>query len=355
MPSNAVNKREQLTEALKQRILILDGAMGTMIQEYKLEEQDYRGERFKDWHVLIKGNNDLLSLTQPKIIVDIHRAYLEAGADIIETNTFNATTISMEDYDMASLSREINLESAKLARGVCDELEAKDPSKPRYVAGVLGPTSKTCSISPDVNDPGYRNINFDKLVAAYVESTLALMEGGADLILIETIFDTLNAKAASFAVEEAFEQAGRSLPVMISGTITDASGRTLSGQTTEAFYNSIRHIKPLSIGLNCALGPDLLRQYVEELSRVCETFTSVHPNAGLPNEFGEYDLEAPEMAKEIIDWGKSGFINIVGGCCGTTPAHIKAFAKGLEGVKPRQLPELEVRMRLSGLEACNLN
>ncbi|URQ87177.1 homocysteine S-methyltransferase family protein [Pseudoalteromonas sp. SCSIO 43088] len=355
MPSNAVNKREQLTEALKQRILILDGAMGTMIQEYKLEEQDYRGERFKDWHVLIKGNNDLLSLTQPKIIADIHRAYLEAGADIIETNTFNATTISMEDYDMASLSREINLESAKLARGVCDELEAKDPSKPRYVAGVLGPTSKTCSISPDVNDPGYRNINFDKLVAAYVESTLALMEGGADLILIETIFDTLNAKAASFAVEEAFEQAGRSLPVMISGTITDASGRTLSGQTTEAFYNSIRHIKPLSIGLNCALGPDLLRQYVEELSHVCETFTSVHPNAGLPNEFGEYDLEAPEMAKEIIDWGKSGFINIVGGCCGTTPAHIKAFAKGLEGVKPRQLPELEVRMRLSGLEACNLN
>lgn len=355
MPSNAVNKREQLTEALKQRILILDGAMGTMIQEYKLEEQDYRGERFKDWHVLIKGNNDLLSLTQPKIIADIHRAYLEAGADIIETNTFNATTISMEDYDMASLSREINLESAKLARGVCDELEAKDPSKPRYVAGVLGPTSKTCSISPDVNDPGYRNINFDKLVAAYVESTMALMEGGADLILIETIFDTLNAKAASFAVEEAFEQAGRSLPVMISGTITDASGRTLSGQTTEAFYNSIRHIKPLSIGLNCALGPDLLRQYVEELSRVCETFTSVHPNAGLPNEFGEYDLEALEMAKEIIDWGKSGFINIVGGCCGTTPAHIKAFAKGLEGVKPRQLPELEVRMRLSGLEACNLN
>ncbi|MGJ8484627.1 homocysteine S-methyltransferase family protein [Pseudoalteromonas sp. SYSU M81236] len=355
MPSNVVNKREQLTEALKQRILILDGAMGTMIQEYKLEEQDYRGERFKDWHVLIKGNNDLLSLTQPKIIADIHRAYLEAGADIIETNTFNATTISMEDYDMASLSREINLESAKLARGVCDEFEAKDPSKPRYVAGVLGPTSKTCSISPDVNDPGYRNINFDKLVAAYVESTLALMEGGADLILIETIFDTLNAKAASFAVEEAFEQAGRSLPVMISGTITDASGRTLSGQTTEAFYNSIRHIKPLSIGLNCALGPDLLRQYVEELSRVCETFTSVHPNAGLPNEFGEYDLEAPEMAKEIIDWGKSGFINIVGGCCGTTPAHIKAFAKGLSGVKPRQLPELEVRMRLSGLEACNLN
>ncbi|MEL7479763.1 MAG: homocysteine S-methyltransferase family protein [Pseudomonadota bacterium] len=349
------NKSAALEQALKQRILILDGAMGTMIQEYKFAEEDYRGERFKDWHVLVKGNNDLLSLTQPDVISDIHRKYLAAGADIIETNTFNATTISMEDYEMGSLSREINLESAKLARKVCDEFTSKEPLKPRYVAGVLGPTSKTCSISPDVNDPGYRNITFDALVEAYVESTLALMEGGADLILIETIFDTLNAKAASFAVEEAFEQAGVTLPVMISGTITDASGRTLSGQTTEAFYNSIRHIKPISIGLNCALGPDLLRPYVEELSRVCETFTSVHPNAGLPNEFGEYDLEADEMAKEIIDWGKEGFINIVGGCCGTTPAHIKAFAQALKDVKPRALPELEVRMRLAGLEACNLN
>jgi 5-methyltetrahydrofolate--homocysteine methyltransferase len=349
------NKSAALKQAMKERILILDGAMGTMIQEYKFAEEDYRGERFKDWHVLVKGNNDLLSLTQPDVISDIHRKYLAAGADIIETNTFNATTISMEDYEMGSLSREINLESAKLARKVCDEFTAKEPHKPRYVAGVLGPTSKTCSISPDVNDPGYRNITFDALVEAYVESTLALMEGGADLILIETIFDTLNAKAAAFAVEEAFEQAGVSLPVMISGTITDASGRTLSGQTTEAFYNSIRHIKPISIGLNCALGPDLLRPYVEELSRVCETFTSVHPNAGLPNEFGEYDLEADEMAKEIIDWGKEGFINIVGGCCGTTPAHIKAFAQALKDVKPRALPELEVRMRLAGLEACNLN
>ncbi|MEQ3529471.1 homocysteine S-methyltransferase family protein [Pseudoalteromonas piscicida] len=359
MPNNvAVNGEqiaEQLKQAMQQRILILDGAMGTMIQKHKLEEQDYRGERFKDWHVLIKGNNDLLSLTQPEIIKQIHRDYLAAGADIIETNTFNATTISMEDYDMASLSREINLESAKLARAVCDEFTAKDPSKPRYVAGVLGPTSKTCSISPDVNDPGFRNITFDKLVAAYVESTLALIEGGAHLILIETIFDTLNAKAASYGVEEAFEQAGLTLPVMISGTITDASGRTLSGQTTEAFYNSIRHIKPISIGLNCALGPDLLRQYVEELSRVCETFTSVHPNAGLPNEFGEYDLEADDMAKEIIDWGNEGFINIVGGCCGTTPEHIRAFARGLEQTQPRSLPNIEVRMRLAGLEACNLN
>ncbi|TMP40755.1 5-methyltetrahydrofolate--homocysteine methyltransferase [Pseudoalteromonas citrea] len=356
MPNNLPsNKSAALSEAMKNRILILDGAMGTMIQQYKFEEEDYRGERFKDWHVLIKGNNDLLSLTKPEVIRDIHSQFLAAGADIIETNTFNATTISMDDYEMASLSREINIESAKLARAVCDEFTAQNPDKPRYVAGVLGPTSKTCSISPDVNDPGYRNITFDKLVEAYVESTLALMEGGADLILIETIFDTLNAKAASFAVEEAFEQAGVTLPVMISGTITDASGRTLSGQTTEAFYNSIRHIKPISIGLNCALGPDLLRQYVVELSRVCETFTSVHPNAGLPNEFGEYDLEADEMAKEIIDWGKEGYINIVGGCCGTTPAHIKAFADGLTGVKPRALPELDVRMRLAGLEACNLN
>ncbi|OUL59044.1 homocysteine S-methyltransferase family protein [Pseudoalteromonas ulvae] len=349
------DKTAQLKAALNERILILDGAMGTMIQEYKFSEEDYRGERFADWHVLIKGNNDLLSLTQPEVIATIHRNYLRAGADIIETNTFNSTTISMEDYEMAHLSREINLESAKLARQVCDEVTALEPHKPRFVAGVLGPTSKTCSISPDVNDPGYRNITFDALVEAYIESTLALMEGGVDIILIETIFDTLNAKAASFAVEEAFEQAGRVLPVMISGTITDASGRTLSGQTTEAFYNSIRHIKPISIGLNCALGPDLLRQYVEELSRVCETYTSVHPNAGLPNEFGEYDLEAPEMAVEIIDWGKCGFINIVGGCCGTTPAHIKAFAQGLATVAPRPLPELEVRMRLSGLEACNLN
>ena len=356
MPNNLPsNKSAALSEAMKNRILILDGAMGTMIQQYKFEEEDYRGERFKDWHVLIKGNNDLLSLTKPEVIRDIHSQFLASGADIIETNTFNATTISMDDYEMASLSREINIESAKLARAVCDEFTAQNPDKPRYVAGVLGPTSKTCSISPDVNDPGYRNITFDKLVEAYVESTLALMEGGADLILIETIFDTLNAKAASFAVEEAFEQAGVTLPVMISGTITDASGRTLSGQTTEAFYNSIRHIKPISIGLNCALGPDLLRQYVVELSRVCETFTSVHPNAGLPNEFGEYDLEADEMAKEIIDWGKEGYINIVGGCCGTTPAHIKAFADGLTGVKPRALPELDVRMRLAGLEACNLN
>ena len=356
MPNNTVHlKANYLKAALQQRILILDGAMGTMIQKHKLEEQDYRGERFADWHVLIKGNNDLLSLTQPQLISNIHHEYLAAGADIIETNTFNATTISMDDYEMASLSREINVESAKLARAACDEFEAKDPSKPRYVAGVIGPTSKTCSISPDVNDPGFRNVSFDALVEAYTESTLALIEGGADLILIETIFDTLNAKAAAFAVEQAFDLVGSHLPVMISGTITDASGRTLSGQTTEAFYNSIRHIKPISIGLNCALGPDLLRQYVEELSRVSETFVSVHPNAGLPNEFGEYDLGAEEMAVEIIDWAKSGFVNIVGGCCGTTPEHISAMHQGTKDVLPRALPKLEVRMRLSGLEACNLS
>lgn len=322
------NKRDALTLALNERILILDGAMGTMIQQHKLEEHDYRGERFQDWHVLVKGNNDLLSLTQPQLIAQIHREYLAAGADIIETNTFNATTISMEDYDMASLSREINLESARLARAVADEFTAREPHKPRYVAGVLGPTSKTCSISPDVNDPGYRNITFDKLVAAYIESTLALIEGGADLILIETIFDTLNAKAASFAVEEAFEQAGVILPVMISGTITDASGRTLSGQTTEAFYNSIRHIKPLSIGLNCALGPDLLRQYVEELASICETYTSVHPNAGLPNEFGEYDLEAEEMAQEIIDWGSKGLSILSVAVVGPRPSTLKPLVMG---------------------------
>lgn len=348
------NKHQALHESLTKRILILDGAMGTMIQQHQLEEQDYRGERFKDWHVLVKGNNDLLSLTQPQLIEQIHREYLAAGADIIETNTFNATTTSMDDYQMAELSAEINRESARLARKVVDEFNQKEPHKPRYVAGVLGPTSKTCSISPDVNDPGFRNISFDQLVTAYVESTLALIEGGADIILIETVFDTLNAKAAIFAVEQAFEQANCTLPVMISGTITDASGRTLSGQTTEAFYNSIRHIKPIAIGLNCALGPDLLRPYVEELSRVCETYTSVHPNAGLPNEFGGYDLEADEMAEEIIDWGKSGFINIVGGCCGTTPAHINAFVKGLANVAPRALPKPAVKMRLSGLEACNL-
>ena len=315
-----------LHAALRERIVILDGAMGTMIQRHKLDEAAYRGERFADWGHDLKGNNDLLVLTQPAIIRGIHTAYLEAGADILETNSFNATRIAMADYAMEELSYEINVASARLAREAADAMTAKTPDRPRFVAGVLGPTNRTASISPDVNDPGFRNTSFDALVEAYVESTRGLIEGGSDIILIETIFDTLNAKAAVFAVEKVFDEDGIRLPVMISGTITDASGRTLSGQTTEAFYNSLRHARPLSIGLNCALGPDLLRQYVEEMSRVSEVFVSAHPNAGLPNEMGEYDLDADPMAVHIAEWADSGFLNIVGGCCGTTPDHIRAMA-----------------------------
>ncbi|WP_428775086.1 methionine synthase [Vibrio sp.] len=347
--------REQIEAQLKQRILLIDGGMGTMIQGYKLEEQDYRGERFADWHSDLKGNNDLLVLTQPDLIKEIHEAYLEAGADILETNTFNATTIAMADYDMQSLSAEINREAARLAREVADKWSAKTPNKPRYVAGVLGPTNRTCSISPDVNDPGYRNVSFDDLVTAYRESTQALIEGGADLIMIETIFDTLNAKACAFAVQSVFDDLGVELPIMISGTITDASGRTLSGQTTEAFYNALRHIKPISFGLNCALGPDELRQYVEELSRICECNVSAHPNAGLPNAFGEYDLDPEEMASHISEWAQSGFLNLVGGCCGTTPEHIRQMALAVEQLAPRVAPELPVACRLSGLEPLTID
>ncbi|MFV0447050.1 MAG: methionine synthase [Vibrio sp.] len=334
--------------------MLIDGGMGTMIQEHKLQEEEYRGERFADWHCDLKGNNDLLVLTQPQLIRGIHSAYLEAGADILETNTFNATTIAMADYDMQSLSEEINFAAAKLAREVADEWTAKTPHKPRYAAGVLGPTNRTCSISPDVNDPGYRNIEFDQLVTAYSESTRALIKGGSDLILIETIFDTLNAKACAFAVDSVFEELGIQLPVMISGTITDASGRTLSGQTTEAFYNSLRHVRPISFGLNCALGPDELRQYVAELSRISECYVSAHPNAGLPNAFGEYDLSPEDMAEHIGEWAQAGFLNLVGGCCGTTPAHIAAMAKVVEGVTPRALPEIRVECRLSGLEPLSI-
>ncbi|HDY7831765.1 TPA: methionine synthase [Vibrio vulnificus] len=348
------NIRAQIEAQLKQRILLIDGGMGTMIQGYKLQEQDYRGERFADWHSDLKGNNDLLVLTQPQLIKEIHHAYLEAGADILETNTFNATTIAMADYDMESLSEEINFAAAKLAREAADEWTAKNPAKPRYVAGVLGPTNRTCSISPDVNDPGYRNVSFDELVEAYSESTRALIRGGSDLILIETIFDTLNAKACAFAVESVFEELGFALPVMISGTITDASGRTLSGQTTEAFYNSLRHVRPISFGLNCALGPDELRPYVEELSRISETFVSTHPNAGLPNAFGEYDLSPEEMAEHVKEWAQSGFLNLIGGCCGTTPEHIRHMAMAVEGVSPRVLPEIPVACRLSGLEPLTI-
>jgi 5-methyltetrahydrofolate--homocysteine methyltransferase len=348
------NKIDALKQQLAQRIMVLDGGMGTMIQSYKLEEEDYRGSRFADWPCDLKGNNDLLVLSKPAVIREIHDAYLAAGADILETNTFNATSIAMADYQMERLSAEINFEAARLARACADAWTAKTPDRPRYVAGVLGPTNRTCSISPDVNDPAYRNVTFNQLVEAYRESTRALVEGGSDIIMIETVFDTLNAKAAIYAVQTEMEALGVALPLMISGTITDASGRTLSGQTTEAFYNSLRHAEPLSFGLNCALGPDELRQYVAELSRIAEGYVTAHPNAGLPNAFGEYDLDAEVMAQQIGEWATAGFLNIIGGCCGTTPQHIAAMVAAVEGVAPRQLPTIPVACRLSGLEPLNI-
>ena len=343
-----------LKKTLDERIVMLDGGMGTMIQGYKLEEADYRGERFADWHTDVKGNNDLLSITQPQIIHDIYTGYMEGGAEILETNSFNSTTMSMADYEMEELSYEINVAAARVAREAADAMTARTPDRPRYVAGVLGPTSRTCSISPDVNDPGFRNVTFDELVTAYIESTKGLIEGGSDIILIETVFDTLNAKAAIFAVKTTFEELGFELPIMISGTITDASGRTLTGQTTEAFYNSLRHAEPISIGLNCALGPAELRQYVKELSRICDCKVSAHPNAGLPNEMGEYDLSPEDMAVHIKEWAESGFLNIIGGCCGTTPEHIQAITDAVEGVAPRPEVEIPVECRLSGLEPYNI-
>ncbi|MDB9970098.1 methionine synthase [Porticoccaceae bacterium] len=339
---------DKIRQAAEQRILILDGAMGTMIQRHTLEEEDFRGQRFANWHTDLKGNNDLLSLTQPDIICDIHRAYLDAGADIIETNTFNSTTISQADYDMEDISREINLVSAQLARKAADEFSTAD--KPRFVAGILGPTSRTASLSPDVNDPGARNVTFDQLVEAYIESTEALIEGGVDSIMVETIFDTLNAKAALFAVQVVFEKQGFELPIMISGTITDASGRTLSGQTPEAFWNSVRHSKPISVGLNCALGPKELRPHLLDISTVADTLVSSHPNAGLPNEFGGYDLDADAMAETVAEFASAGLLNIVGGCCGTTPDHIRVIAKAVANMAPRVIPEIEPACRLSGLE-----
>jgi 5-methyltetrahydrofolate--homocysteine methyltransferase len=345
---------EKIKKILAERILFLDGAMGTMIQRHKLEEADYRGTRFADWPSDLKGNNDLLVLTKPDVIREIHAAYLAAGADIIETNTFNSTRVAMADYGMEELVVEINRTAARLAREVADAATASDPEKPRFVAGVLGPTNRTASISPDVNDPGFRNIHFDELVEAYSEATQALIEGGADLILIETVFDTLNAKAAVFAVEQVFETGGTRLPVMISGTITDASGRTLTGQVTEAFWNSLRHARPLCIGLNCALGAKQLRQYVEELSGIAAVNVSAHPNAGLPNEFGEYDETPEEIAAELADWAANGFINIVGGCCGTTPDHIRAIVEAVSRHPPRRLPDIPPACRLSGLEPCNI-
>ncbi len=344
-----------LFNSLKQRILLLDGGMGTMIQDYKLEEADYRGARFADWHTDVKGNNDLLVLTQPDIISAVHDAYLEAGADILETNSFNATHIAMADYEMESLTHEINVAAAQLARACADKYTQLTPEQPRYVAGVLGPTNRTASISPDVNDPAARNTSFDLLVAAYLEAIDGLVQGGVDLLLVETVFDTLNAKAAIFAIEQYFDDHQLRLPVIISGTITDASGRTLSGQTTEAFWNSIRHAQPLAVGLNCALGPKELRPYIQELSRVCSGFVSAHPNAGLPNAFGGYDETPEQMAEEIGEWARAGLLNIVGGCCGTTPEHIQAIAAAVRPCTPRPLPEIPVQCRLSGLEPFNIS
>jgi 5-methyltetrahydrofolate--homocysteine methyltransferase len=349
-----MTKTQLLTQLMSERILFLDGAMGTMIQSYKLEEKDYRGQRFADWPVDLTGNNDLLSLTQPAVIKAIHSAYFEAGSDIVETNTFNATRIAMADYRMEELAYEINLESARLAKQSAEEYSGKTPEKPRFVAGVLGPTNRTASMSPDVNDPGFRNITFDQLVEAYAEATRGLIEGGADFVLIETVFDTLNAKAAIFAVEQVFDNLGMKLPVMISGTITDASGRTLSGQTVAAFWHSLRHVEPISFGFNCALGAKELRQHIEELSAIADTYVSAHPNAGLPNEFGEYDESPEAMAEELAEWARNGYLNIIGGCCGTSPAHIKAIVNAVKSFSPRPLPNLPKSCRLSGLEPMTI-
>ncbi len=343
--------RERLEKELTSRILVLDGAMGTMIQALKFEEADFRGDRFKDRINEIKGNNDILALTQPEAICNIHRQYLEAGSDIIETNSFNATSISQADYQMEDVIYDLNVACAKVARKAADEFTALTPNKPRFVAGVLGPTSRTASLSPDVNDPAFRNVSFDELVSSYKEATDGLIDGGSDIILIETIFDTLNAKAAIFAVQTVFEEKNIELPIMISGTITDASGRTLSGQTPEAFWYSVRHANPISVGFNCALGAKELRQHIASLSKVADTFVSAHPNAGLPNEMGEYDESPEEMATQLGEWAKSGLVNIIGGCCGTTPAHINAIANAVEGIPPRKVPGIEPHMRLSGLEA----
>jgi 5-methyltetrahydrofolate--homocysteine methyltransferase len=346
--------RDQRIAALKreanQRILILDGAMGTMIQRYKLDEAGYRGARFKDFQRDLKGNNDLLVLTRPKIISEIHNAYLEAGADIIETNTFNAQAISQADYGLADIAHELNVAAAKLAREAADTWTKQTPDRPRFVAGAIGPTNRTASISPDVNNPGFRNVSFDELVEAYATQTRGLIEGGADAILIETVFDTLNAKAAGYAVEQVFDEMGIELPIMISGTITDLSGRNLSGQTPEAFWYSMQHLAPFSIGMNCSFGAEQLRPAVDEIAHVADTLVSVYPNAGLPNEMGGYDEAPAHMAGLLDEWARDGLVNIVGGCCGTTPDHIRAIAAAVEKYKPRKVPEVSHRLRLSGLE-----
>ncbi len=334
-----------IREVLAKRILVIDGAMGTMIQRHKLTEADYRGDRFKNWHTDVKGNNDLLCITKPEIIIGIHKLYLEAGADIIETNTFSSTVIAMADYEMQSLAYELNVAAAKCARIAADEYSAKDSAKPRFVAGAIGPLNKTLSLSPDVNNPGFRAVSFDEVVDAYYEQVKGLVDGGVDLLLVETIFDTLNAKAAIFAIKKYFRDLNKpELPVMISGTITDASGRTLSGQTLEAFYTSVMHAKPLSIGLNCALGAAEMRSHIEELSQIASCYTSAYPNAGLPNAMGEYDEQPHETAHFIEEWAKEGFVNIVGGCCGTTPDHIKHIAQHVKDLQPRSLPVLETAL-----------
>lgn len=351
-PNIRPDATDELTVALRRRIMVIDGAMGTAIQRDRPDEAGYRGERFAEWPTPLQGNNDLLTCTQPQIIEGIHREYLEAGADILETNTFNANAISLSDYDMADFSYELNYAGAALARKAADQYST--PDKPRYVAGTLGPTTRTASISPDVNDPGARNVSYDQLVAAYLEAANGLVDGGADIILIETIFDSLNAKAAVFAVETLFEDRGRRWPVIISGTITDASGRTLSGQVTEAFWNSIRHAKPIAVGLNCALGAPEMRPYIAEMARIADTFISCYPNAGLPNAFGEYDESPERQAGYIADFAEAGLVNLVGGCCGTAPEHIAEIAKVVEGKAPRELPTIEVATRLAGLEPLNI-
>jgi 5-methyltetrahydrofolate--homocysteine methyltransferase len=346
--------REQRIAALKatvaRRIVIIDGGMGTEIQTRKLSEADYRGERFADWHRDVKGNNDLLVLSQPALIREIHESYFAAGSDMVETNTFNAQVISMADYGMEELAYEINLEATKLARAAADAWTAKTPDQPRFVAGALGPTNRTASISPDVNNPGFRNVSFDELRSAYFEQAKGLIEGGADVLLIETVFDTLNAKAAGVAVLEAFDDKGVELPLMISGTITDRSGRTLSGQTPEAFWYSMRHLKPFAIGLNCALGAEAMRPYIAEIAAIADTYVLAYPNAGLPNAMGEYDETPHDMSCQIEPWARDGLLNIVGGCCGSTPGHIAEIKAHVSKHPPRKPAEPPVKMRLSGLE-----
>jgi len=352
--ASPAERRETLEALLGDRILVLDGAMGTMIQERGLEEAEYRGHRFADHASDLRGNNDLLNLTQPHMVADIHRSFLEAGADILSTNTFNATTIAQADYGTSAVVAEINQEGARLARAVADAVTRSTPERPRFVAGAMGPTNRTASISPDVDDPGFRNVSFDELRDAYRETAEALVAGGADILLIETVFDTLNAKAAIFAVDALAEDRGEPIPLIVSGTITDQSGRTLSGQTIAAFWHAVRHARPLAVGLNCSMGAEQLRPYLVELSRVAEVPVSAHPNAGLPNDMGDYD-EVPEMtAKHLGEWAEAGLVNIVGGCCGTTPAHITAIVEAVAGKAPRRPPVIAPHMRLAGLEAFEL-